>query len=60
MQFKPTLIQIDIFTFTQGQDVINIPVMLVGNKCDESAELREVSQPEGQVRHESRQLKHVY
>lgn len=26
----------------------NIPVMLVGNKCDESTELREVSEIEGQ------------
>ncbi|XP_037945682.1 GTP-binding protein Di-Ras2-like isoform X2 [Teleopsis dalmanni] len=33
----------------KGQDIANIPVMLVGNKCDESAELREVSQVEGQA-----------
>lgn len=26
----------------KGQDLSQIPVMLVGNKCDESAELREV------------------
>ncbi|EDW15519.1 GTP-binding protein Di-Ras2 [Drosophila mojavensis] len=30
-------------------DVNSIPVMLVGNKCDESTELREVSQMEGQA-----------
>ncbi|ALC46540.1 CG8500 [Drosophila busckii] len=30
-------------------DVISIPVMLVGNKCDESTELREVTQIEGQA-----------
>ncbi|EDV91390.1 GH17414 [Drosophila grimshawi] len=30
-------------------DVNSIPVMLVGNKCDESTELREVSQIEGQA-----------
>ncbi|XP_030370703.1 GTP-binding protein Di-Ras2 [Scaptodrosophila lebanonensis] len=33
----------------KGTDIPNIPVMLVGNKCDESAELREVSQIEGQT-----------
>lgn len=27
----------------KGPDLSQIPVMLVGNKCDESAELREVS-----------------
>lgn len=32
----------------KGPDVSNIPVMLVGNKCDESTELREVSEVEGQ------------
>ncbi|KAH8288458.1 hypothetical protein KR054_002970 [Drosophila jambulina] len=35
--------------FPQGADIPNIPVMLVGNKCDETAELREVSQIEGQA-----------
>lgn len=34
--------------YLQG-DVNSIPVMLVGNKCDESTELREVSQIEGQA-----------
>lgn len=29
-------------------DITQIPVMLVGNKCDESAELREVTATEGQ------------
>ncbi|XP_016975692.1 GTP-binding protein Di-Ras2 [Drosophila gunungcola] len=33
----------------KGADIPNIPVMLVGNKCDETAELREVSQAEGQA-----------
>ncbi|XP_053947158.1 GTP-binding protein Di-Ras2 [Anastrepha obliqua] len=33
----------------KGPDVVNIPVMLAGNKSDESAELREVSQAEGQA-----------
>ncbi|KAH8295465.1 hypothetical protein KR018_011495 [Drosophila ironensis] len=33
----------------KGADIPNIPVMLVGNKCDETAELREVSQIEGQA-----------
>lgn len=32
----------------KGPDLTQIPVMLVGNKCDESAELREVSTSEGQ------------
>ena len=27
----------------KGPDLSQIPIMLVGNKCDESAELREVS-----------------
>ncbi|XP_073819133.1 GTP-binding protein Di-Ras2 isoform X2 [Musca autumnalis] len=31
----------------KGQDIVNIPVMLVGNKCDESAELRNVTEDEG-------------
>lgn len=30
-------------------DVSQIPVMLVGNKCDESAELREMTATEGQA-----------
>ncbi|KAJ3643718.1 hypothetical protein Zmor_026412 [Zophobas morio] len=32
----------------KGPDLSQIPIMLVGNKCDESAELREVSTSEGQ------------
>lgn len=40
------LIEINCF---QGQDITQIPVMLVGNKCDESAELKEVTQTEGQA-----------
>lgn len=32
----------------KGPDLSQIPIMLVGNKCDESAELREVSVSEGQ------------
>jgi len=31
----------------RGADVANIPVMLVGNKCDETASLREVTTAEG-------------
>ena len=30
-------------------DISQIPVMLVGNKCDESAELREMTASEGQA-----------
>jgi DIRAS family, GTP-binding Ras-like 2 len=33
----------------QGADITQIPVMLVGNKMDESAELREVTSTEGQA-----------
>lgn len=33
----------------KGPDLTQIPIMLVGNKCDESAELREVSTSEGQT-----------
>uniref|UniRef100_A0A336LD11 CSON007911 protein n=2 Tax=Culicoides sonorensis TaxID=179676 RepID=A0A336LD11_CULSO len=33
----------------RAADLTSIPVMLVGNKCDESAELREVSTAEGQA-----------
>lgn len=33
----------------QGAEITQIPVMLVGNKCDESAELREVTHTEGQA-----------
>ncbi|EFA10311.1 GTP-binding protein Di-Ras2 [Tribolium castaneum] len=33
----------------KGPDLSQIPIMLVGNKCDESAELREVSTSEGQA-----------
>lgn len=40
------LIEINCF---QGQEITQIPVMLVGNKCDESAELKEVTQTEGQA-----------
>ncbi|XP_050305100.1 GTP-binding protein Di-Ras2 [Anthonomus grandis grandis] len=32
----------------KGPDLGQIPIMLTGNKCDESAELREVSTSEGQ------------
>ncbi len=31
----------------KGADITQIPVMLVGNKCDESAELRDVTHTEG-------------
>ena len=31
----------------QGAEIVNIPVMLVGNKFDESAELKEVTHSEG-------------
>lgn len=33
----------------KGPDLSQIPIMLTGNKCDESAELREVSTSEGQA-----------
>lgn len=33
----------------KGADLPNIPVMLAGNKCDESPEIREVSAAEGQA-----------
>ncbi|CAG9760645.1 unnamed protein product [Ceutorhynchus assimilis] len=33
----------------KGPDLGQIPIMLTGNKCDESAELREVSTSEGQA-----------
>ncbi|KAJ8982424.1 hypothetical protein NQ317_007772 [Molorchus minor] len=33
----------------KGPDLSQIPIMLTGNKCDESAELREVSTTEGQA-----------
>lgn len=36
------------FSF-QGAEISNIPVMLVGNKFDESAELKEVTHTEGQA-----------
>ncbi|KAK9737250.1 Ras family [Popillia japonica] len=32
----------------KGPDLTQIPIMLVGNKCDETAELKEVSTSEGQ------------
>lgn len=33
----------------KGQEISQIPVMLVGNKCDESAALREVTELEGKA-----------
>lgn len=33
----------------KGTELPNIPVMLAGNKCDESPEIREVSATEGQA-----------
>ncbi|XP_011501288.1 PREDICTED: GTP-binding protein Di-Ras2 [Ceratosolen solmsi marchali] len=33
----------------KGQDISQIPIMLVGNKCDESPSRREVTQSEGQA-----------
>lgn len=33
----------------KGTELPNIPVMLAGNKCDESPEIREVSAAEGQA-----------
>nr|CAI5820078.1 unnamed protein product [Callosobruchus analis] len=33
----------------KGPDISQIPIMLTGNKCDESAELREVTTSEGQA-----------
>lgn len=33
----------------KGTELPNIPVMLAGNKCDESPEIREVSASEGQA-----------
>lgn len=33
----------------KGQEITQIPVMLVGNKCDESAALREVTELEGKA-----------
>ncbi|XP_060528077.1 GTP-binding protein Di-Ras2 [Cylas formicarius] len=33
----------------KGPDLSQIPIMLTGNKCDESAELREVTTTEGQA-----------
>ena len=39
--------------YSQGPDIENIPVMLVGNKCDESDELRNVSEMEGKAQAES-------
>lgn len=35
--------------FCQGEEISQIPVMLVGNKCDESEDLREVTNIEGQT-----------
>lgn len=34
---------------SKGQEISQIPVMLVGNKCDESAALREVTELEGKA-----------
>ncbi|XP_017778464.1 PREDICTED: GTP-binding protein Di-Ras2 [Nicrophorus vespilloides] len=38
----------EVIKEVKGPDLTPIPIMLVGNKCDESAELREVSTSEGQ------------
>lgn len=40
----------DFEIFFKAAEMPSIPVMLVGNKCDESAELRELSTAEGQVK----------
>uniref|UniRef100_A0ABD2X3J5 Uncharacterized protein n=1 Tax=Trichogramma kaykai TaxID=54128 RepID=A0ABD2X3J5_9HYME len=37
----------------KGQDISQIPIMLVGNKCDESPSRREVTQSEGQAEADS-------
>ncbi|XP_018321178.1 GTP-binding protein Di-Ras2 [Agrilus planipennis] len=39
----------DLIREIKGAELPNIPIMLVGNKCDESAELREVTTSEGQA-----------
>ncbi|CAG9862326.1 unnamed protein product [Phyllotreta striolata] len=39
----------DVIKELKGPDTSQIPIMLTGNKCDESAELREVSTSEGQA-----------
>ncbi|XP_045474114.1 GTP-binding protein Di-Ras2 isoform X2 [Harmonia axyridis] len=39
----------DVIKEVKGPDLSQIPIMVVGNKCDESAELREVSTSEGQT-----------
>ncbi|CAH1155999.1 unnamed protein product [Phaedon cochleariae] len=39
----------DLIKELKGPDLSQIPIMLTGNKCDESAELREVSTSEGQA-----------
>lgn len=39
----------DVIKEVKGPDLSQIPIMVVGNKCDESAELREVSMSEGQT-----------
>ncbi|KAL3268281.1 hypothetical protein HHI36_007402 [Cryptolaemus montrouzieri] len=39
----------DVIREVKGPDLTQIPIMVVGNKCDESAELREVSSSEGQA-----------
>ncbi|CAH1114995.1 unnamed protein product [Psylliodes chrysocephalus] len=39
----------DVIRELKGPDLSQIPIMLTGNKCDESAELREVSTSEGQA-----------
>lgn len=38
----------EVIKEVKGPDLTAIPIMLVGNKCDESAELHEVSTTEGQ------------
>ncbi|XP_028135655.1 GTP-binding protein Di-Ras2 [Diabrotica virgifera virgifera] len=39
----------DVIRELKGPDLSQIPIMLTGNKCDESAELREVTTSEGQA-----------
>ncbi|XP_044754094.1 GTP-binding protein Di-Ras2 [Coccinella septempunctata] len=39
----------EVIREVKGPDLSQIPIMVVGNKCDESAELREVSTSEGQA-----------
>ncbi|KAK9892864.1 hypothetical protein WA026_022545 [Henosepilachna vigintioctopunctata] len=44
-ELKPIM---DVIKEVKGPDLTQIPIMVVGNKCDESAELREVTTSEGQ------------